>query len=436
MYLIDQLNNLAAWGIFGMKLLVKDICGIFMISSSNTAAWQKIDAAVDNAIKEQKDRVELDFKDVMVMEPWLNAKFKEFMAKNTANLILYNEDTANYIQTLCMAGGMGTNRVKLIKMPTAKTESKEEKVLKRVAEDWQSIIEIDKDNPNSAVLQLDKRLQALTNDKTIGYIRETIKLFNSRNPSVRKFVIQTNKLLIESFSVKSIGQMCHELRTGTPALYVRLQNFNKDVENNCRISAAIGNQKDFESTQSRLREIRNRLKKNRVGLLMAYAKTRSTDVMGRSGSGAIKSCQPAIFLGVSGDGSSENFKLKFEVFDLDSFYTQVHWAVEHDGEEHKIKHRTVEIPVSKCGLYGVYLGRDYHFNEPIQYHNGVEQGTVINYTLNDESKTQKQTLTIPAFIKAVFEDYGIETDYEYLNNCIERTHEIIKHNDGQLLADM
>lgn len=418
-----------------MKLSVKDICKIYMISPSNTAAWQKIDAAVDEARKTTDERIVLDFKDIMMLEPWLNSQFREFMKKNTADLLLYSEDVANYIRVMCLTGGMSGDRVHVVKSQAPKTETKEEKATKRAASDWQEVIVVDENNPNMAVLQLDKKLHALTNDKTIGYIRAAIKLYNQNHPNVRKFVIETNKLLIESFSVKSIGQMCHDLRNETPALYVRLQNNNKDIENNCRIAAALGSQKDFDDPKNRLKEVKKRLKLNRVGLLMAYTKTRATDVMGRSGSGTIRSCQPAIFLGVISVGGHDEYMLKFQVFNLESFYTHVHWALEHDGENHKLLYRTVEIPISKCGLYGVYLGREYHFNEPIQYHNGIDNGSVINYNLDNAGKTLKQMLTIPAFIKAVFEDYGIETDYEYLDECIKRTHEIIVHNDGELQAD-
>lgn len=418
-----------------MTLSVKNICGVFTISPSNKLAWQKIDEAVDNALKTSTDRIILDFKDVMLMEPWLNSDFRAFMVKNTADLLLYNEEIAGYIRTMCIAGGMGTSRVNVVKYTEEKKESKEEIALREAAQDWQSIVTIDPNDQSIAIVQLDKKIQAITNEKTIRYTKATILLYNKNNPNVNKFIVQTNNIYIESFSVKAFGKMCYELRSGTPQIFMKLQNFNKGIENNFRISAALGSQKDFEDPNNRIKAIRNTLKPGRVGLLMAYAKTRAIDVMGRSGGGEIRSCQPAIFLGM-GTGSTKNeYSFRFQVFSLESFYTDIHWALEHDGEQLQLRSRTLEIPVNRCGLYGIFLGRDYHFNEPIQYHNGIENGTMINYDLADNGTTVKQQLTIPAFIKTVFKDHNIDADYGYLDKCIEKTHEVIIRNDGKVLAD-
>lgn len=418
-----------------MKISAKEICGVYMISSSNSAAWGKISNAVDEAIKLANGaRVVVDFKDVMLLEPWTNQEFKQFMANNKADIIVYNDDVANYVRTMCIAGGMGTDRVTLVELPKVETETKEEKNIKRMANEWQEIIELDPDKPHIAVLHLHKRLHALTNDKTIPYIREAIKLYHTNNPHIKSFVIQTNNLMIESFSVKSLGQMCHALRNRSDGqkLYVKLQNNNKDIENNYRISAALGNQMEFESDKRRILEIKKRLKEGRVGLLMAYTKTRATDVMGRSGSGEIKSCQPAIYNGLV--NTSDGYKMRFTLYSFDRFYTPEHWAIMNDGEINKLAYRTVEIPVSKCGLHGVYLGREYHFSEPIQYHNGESNGTTTCYSIGDNQRTSKTHLTVPSYIKEVFDSYGVKYDKDYLNECIERTHKIIMHNDGELLA--
>ena len=418
-----------------MILSVKDICGVFTISPSNKEAWQKVDKAVDNALKATSERIVLDFKDVLLMEPWLNSDFRSFMAKNTADLLLYNEETAGYICTMCIAGGMGTNRVNVVKYSEEKKESKDDILIRETANDWQSIIELDPKDSSVAIVHLYRKIQAITNEKTIKFTKAAITLFNKNNPNIHKFIVQTNNVYIESFSVKAFGQMCHELKSGTPQILIKLQNDNSNIENNFRISAALGSQKEFDDPNKRIKMIEKNLKPGKVGLLMAYTKTRATDVMGRSGGGEIRSCQPAIFLGISAGSIKSEYRLKFQVFNLEHFCTNVHWALEHDGEYHKLSSQIIELSVSRCGLYSIFLGRDYHFNEPIQYHNGYDNGTMINYDLNDKGTTVKQRLTIPAFIKTVLKDHEVEADYDYLDRCIQRTHEIILRNDGQLDAD-
>ena len=55
----------------------------------------------------------------------------------------------------------------------------------------------------------------------------------------------------------------------------------------------------------------------------------------------------------------------------------------------------------------------------------------MQYKFNENGGAVKENLTIPEFIKRVFDDRGIEYDRTYLDNCIARTEKTIIHNDGK-----
>src|SRR5699024_5941216 len=120
----------------------KKVYNVDTISHYNDNGWILIDKAVDECKKNNpNEEVVVDFKGINLVEPWLNAKFREFMAKKTANLVLYNsEDVADYIKTMCITGGMGNNRVKDITVHVEKGKTREELAIERVANNWQDII--------------------------------------------------------------------------------------------------------------------------------------------------------------------------------------------------------------------------------------------------------------------------------------------------------
>lgn len=407
----------------------KKVYNVDTISHYNDNGWILIDKAVDECKKNNpNEEVVVDFKGINLVEPWLNAKFREFMAKKTANLVLYNsEDVADYIKTMCITGGMGNNRVKDITIHVEKGKTREELAIERVANNWQDIIVPSETAADVAIINIRKMIDQISSAKTIRYIEKAIEIYHNNHPNVIKYVLNTESMSVEAHSIEAIGKLIVTLQQ-RDKIYLRLQNNDPAVENDSRMFAAIKSQGEYDNDK-RLESIEKYLKSGRPGLLMAYARSRSVDRMGRSGNGEIRSCQPAIYLGLR--NTSEGPAMRFKVYQLDKFCTRVHWALEHDGESHKIVSREVVIPVSNCGLYGIYLGKEYHFNEPLQYHSGIDNGSVKMYEVNEKGNSVRVEMTIPEFIKRVLDDYNEEYDKEYLDRCIMRTKAIIEHNDNK-----
>lgn len=406
----------------------KSVYNVDTISAYNDNAWKLIDAAVDECLQQNPgEKVVVDFKDINLLEPWVNTKFREFMAKRTADLVLYNsKDVANYLKTMCITGGMGSDRVKDVTISSKKGKTREEILIEQKANEWQDIFFPGK-APDIAVIKIKNRIDQISSARTINYIEQAILLYNKRNPGVNKFILQTDNMSVEAHSVEAIGELIVTLQQ-RDKLFLKLQNNDHNVETNSRMFAALKSQGEYDA-RKRVEAIMKYLKADRPGLLMAYAKSRSVDRMGRSGNGEIRSCQPAIFLGLG--KSSEGPVMKFRVYQLDKFYTRVHWALEHDGEGHNLVSREVEIPVNNCGLYGIYLGKDYHFSEPIQYRDGRENGTMMVLDTNERGNSVKLELTIPEFIQCVFDSYDIKYDKEYLSDCVKRTKKVIEYNKAK-----
>lgn len=407
----------------------KKVYNVDTISHYNDKGWILIDKAVDDCRNEHPgEEIVVDFKGINLIEPWLNAKFREFMAKKTANIVLYNsEDTADYIKTMCITGGMGNDRVKDITVHVEKGKTREELAIERVANNWQSIIVPSDTSSDVAVINIKKMIDQISSAKTIRYIEKAIQIYKENHPDVCKYILNTENMSVEAHSIEAIGKLIVTLQQ-RDKVYLRLKNDDPEVENDSRMFAAIKSQGEYD-IKKRLESISKYLKPGRPGLLMAYAKSRSVDRMGRSGNGEIRSCQPAIYLGVV--RTSDGPAMKFKLYQLDKFCTHIHWALEHDGEDHKIVSREVTIPVMNCGLYGIYLGKEYHFNEPLQYHDGVENGSVKMYESNEKGNSVSVEMTIPEFIKRVLDDYDEPYDKEYLEKCILRTRAIIEHNKNK-----
>lgn len=408
-----------------MVVSVYDICKVYIISYFDDEPWKKIDEAVEKLASEHPgEKIELDFQSIQLMEPWKNKIFRTFMAKRLANIIVYNESLANYIKTMCIAGGMGTDRVKLIKIEAPRVKTAAELTIERIANEWQDIFEVDENNPNTVYIRIHKKIGQMTSDDVIEYIKESTKMF-LKNHEANKLVLDTQNLYVGQYCTNALGKLCAEYENDGIEFIVK--NNKEKVENNCKIAAALARQGEFTPAR-KMAEFNKRVKVNQVGLLMAYTKTRSTDIMGRSGNGEIKSCQPAIFLGATKVNNTYN--LKFRVYVLDKFYTRVQWAIENDGAINKLVYHEIEVPIDSCGLNGIFLGREYHFNQPIQYHNGKEGGSMELMEMDENNHSTARLVTIPTFIKKVLDDHGVEYDEENLKLCIAKTHAIIKRNDG------
>lgn len=398
------------------------------ISRDNDKAWVVIGEAVDKAREQTPNEpVTVDFTGITLIEPWRNHNFREFMAKRTANLKVYNSaDVADYIKTMCLTGGMGDNRVVDITIKAPEAKSQFEIQAEQRAIEWQDIIEVDSNDPTVAVINISKKIDQISSEKTIAYLDKAIDLYHKNNPGVSKYVIKSLGMSVAEHSLDAIGHLIVDKQA--TGVYVKLQNNDKEVENESRMYAAICSQGKY-TAENRVETIKNSMKPGYCGLLMVYATSRGVDRMGRTGKGEIRTNTPAIFQGLT--RNNDGYSMKFKMFTLDTFCTREHWAIEHDGDVNQVKCREIEIPVMDCGLYGIYLGRSYHFSEPMQYHNGRENGTIMQYKFNENGGAVKENLTIPEFIKRVFDDRGIEYDRTYLDNCIARTEKTIIHNDGK-----
>ena len=108
---------------------------------------------------------------------------------------------------------------------------------------------------------------------------------------------------------------------------------------------------------------------------------------------------------------------EFLTFPKDSFYTKNDYALEHGGDtmsglNAEIKH----VPVATLGVCNFSIGKEWHFNRPVQT---ADTDMFRTWRWDDSGKMTRHLVTLPEYMKLVFEDHGIKYDFRTMINSIK-----------------
>lgn len=399
------------------EVLVRDIYTVDTISKGNSKAWLNLMKWMEDNLAEG-EKVQFDFKGIEVIQPWATNEFRQFMQDERVHVKIWNnEQTVNSINIMCRLNGFSSNRAVNVVVEVAKTMTKEEIAIIKMADELQQFFEINEDDPSMAVLHIHRRFDQIGVPITVAYIEAAMKKF-ARENNITKIRLDAIGITIQSSVIKNVTSLISSM--AEEKVMLEINSSDEEVMNKVAMYQSLEGSK-IVSEKDKVRIIKASLHPGKVGMLVKYKVSKAVDEFGRSGKGKTISCRVALYNGLKKD--KEGIKLNFTTFNGKYFYTKVHWGLENDNELlEKLETEELSIPVEQFGMYNDFLGSRYHLITPVQ---NREEDTITMYGIDDQGKVTYTKMTIPERIKAVFDDWGIKYDMESMQSYIQKTREVL-----------
>lgn len=411
---------------------VHDELGIDRIEYYNDEPWNRLATLLDDPTtipgqahedwtKETSEPVPsdgmiFDFKDVTVTEPWKSQGFKEFVSNGRVFLRLYNaKNAAATIEAWCRLSGCSYGRVMNVDIlgETTAKESRMDKVIRVKAEELEGTIT---ETHLPGGVYFDVRVADVYNQvvypEHIKEIEKAILNYHEHTGAVR-YRILCGKVPVQKQMIRELAEIAVQLEA--MGLEVKIISDIPEVMDKATIWLSIKHGENYNSEQ-KLRLIEKSTPVNSVGMLTEYVQTRGKDEFGRSGNGKVASCRPALYLGVirERNGGGKVLFRRYRLFAtgklmgerIQLFTTRLHYGLENDGEAHPgLVSEDIMIPIEDLGVYTDFLGRRFHFMEPVQL--DPEGGMELYQPAACEKGFQLNILTLPEYIRAVLDEFEI-----------------------------
>lgn len=393
-------------------ILVKDIYSVDTISKGNAKAWVKL----MEYMKTKTGNVKFDFKGIEVVQPWATPEFKLFMQDERVHLKLWcNENTANSINIMCKLNGFSGERTENEEIVPAKTLSKEELQIIKMSSELQSYFDIEDGQP---VLNIYKRFDQVGVPVTVSYIEGAMKKYAEEH-SCDSMKLETRGITVQSSVIENITGLIQKM--ADVGVNLTINSNDPEVMNKVGMYQSLSNKSIFDD-KDKLRLIKANLQIGKVGMLIKYKESKATDEFGRSGKGKTVSSRVAVYMGLK-KNKEGLICVCFRSYIGNTFYTHIHWSLEHDNDVlEELEYRDEIIPISSFGMYNDFLGSRFHFIAPVQIR---PEDTVTMYGLDEFGKVTYTKYTIPERIKAVLDDWKISYDAESMILYIQKTKELL-----------
>ncbi len=397
------------------EVLVKDIYAVDTISKGNSRAWQNLMDYINNNIG-SNDTVEFDFKGIEVIQPWGTPEFKKLMQDPRVYLKIWNNaDTVTSINIMCALNGFPDSRAENMVVTPVKKMTKEELKIIEMGKELQDYFTVDEDgNPH---LNVHDRFDQIGVPATVNYIEAAMRMYAEEHQSSKMYLDAIN-IVIQTSVIKNVTNLIKKLADIGVELVIN--------SNDTKVMNKVGmyrslEESSVESEKDKIRVIKANLRPGKVGMLIRYKDSKATDEFGRRGNGEPLWCRVAIYTGIKREKNT--IVLNFRVYKGDTFYTHVHWALEHDDSVLScLECENVTIPVDQFGMYNDFLGSRYHLITPVQI---KPEHSITMYGVDENERITHTSMTIPERIKTVFDDWGIKYDNESLQSYIQKTREIL-----------
>lgn len=399
------------------RVLVKELYNVDNLSQNR--GWTKINERLKEMYPEN-ELIELDFKGINVIKPWDCDSFKDVLSNKNIHMVFTNADEmVDRIKILCIIDNLNKERIKNIKVIPKKANTKEDLKVLRNAERFQDFIECDGD---TAEIHIYRGLDQIGSINTVKYIQRAIELYNEKT-GVEKFILKTGRLDIQNNIVAMLADVKLEMEKNNGFDFY-IDSDRGEVKNRLMLNlhTKLNDEYTLEDRVNAMRKV----KENTPGVLIKYKKSRAVDEFGRYGRGEVRLSRVALFKGFSFSGQDEvEVVALFETYNSNYFFTQQHWALEHDGDVlDKLDVEIERVNISELGMGGQFIGSKYHFAYPVQTdENGYD--TILDYK---DGKLIQEKVTLPERIKIVFDSWGVEYNELVLERHIENTRKILSGN--------
>lgn len=395
------------------KIVVREIYTVDTISKTNDKAWTLLMGILD----ESDGDILFDFRGIEVVEPWSNDTFKKFLSYDNAYMKLYSSSkTVQTINFACKLGGMKPDRFFNEDIVAAPTISKEERKVQAMAAELQSYFV---EHDGTAVFEVYKRFDQIGSVTTVDYIDGAIFMYAEQH-GVNNIILDTNNNFIQKNILELLANII--AKAYSKGIVLNIVSKDKDVMNKIGLYQHLATGRDI-SIADKYRMAKECVPSRMVGMLTKYKKSKAVDEFGRHGNGEPISCRVAIFNGFA-KNSNDAICMKFTSYNGNTFYTQEHWALEHDGDSlDRMESDNLLIPINEIGVLDKYLGSKYHFMAPVQYD---EKDFTTMYGVCEEGKVKTNKISIPMRIKLVLDNWGIEYDESNLVHAITETERLME----------
>ncbi|MBR1453932.1 MAG: hypothetical protein IJ593_04740 [Lachnospiraceae bacterium] len=396
-----------------MKVIkASDVLKVGTISNGNNAPWNSlIDYINENNITED---VQFDFEEIFVQPPHNSESFKKFIQIPNVHMKIYNnKKTEDTISLMCAFAGLGTNKIEN-EMPVE--VEKKTKLQVRIDTLAESMLKYFVINKNAVYIEIYKQFQQIGNMNTSFALEAAIRQHAAKYNKVF-YICELQDLFIQESVIDNFSNAVKNLKKDNINLSFRSNS--KELQGKIEMSIKSKDNKIYTKAE-RSDIIKSRLIPGHAGLLTKYKEGKAVDIYGRIGKGAKLSVRIALFKGF--ETTKDKILAVFNVYDTSRFYTKAHWYLEHDTEELKeLKYDVEKIDINDLGIYNDVLGPRYHFSSPIQYAPGGEVTMFKGVEINGHQSVVGTKLTIPERIQAVFDDFEVDYNREYIENCIKNT---------------
>lgn len=389
------------------KLKIRDIIEIDTISQDKV--WKKIRASLPD------DEVEIDFTSVDVKEPWTCPEFVQMFSSGKVRMTFTNnESLVNRLKIMARLSNIPDDYITNIHIEKAPVKTPEELKIEKWGFALIDYFVIGEDNV--ARFECKKKYTQIQNTTTIAYISKAIEKINA-DKGITTFVLDLNGIVVLANIVQSIVDM--SLRFSESGINVLIDSNDKNVIDTYKLSKH-NKTTTVVSNKERFNIFRENIAPETPCMIIKYKSSKAVDDYGRHGKGEIVSCRIGIFHNVY--LSNGEFVVDLTAYRDSTFYTKIHWAVEHDNEVLKSMYREeLTMSVDKIGFGSKFLGSDYHLLLPTQ--ENLNENREVIYDIDENGRNIKAMCTIPERIKYVFDSWGIEYNKEALDKAIKETRE-------------
>jgi len=399
-----------------MKVLnVKDVYPYDTLSASNDNGWKRVLAAVS----EENEDVVLDFKDLLVTDPWNNRFFLSVIRGKGKVIRLYDsEDTATGIKGFSLLNNVKIS-VENIKSESLKVrDSVEDSRLNAAYERKINILKkVCRVENGVGYIKVFEVFENLGNVETVESIGKVIPIMFE---GVKLVKVELGHATIQENMYKLLMNIVKEQKNRG----VQVKIVSEDTKNKSNIQIY----KDMKiniGRDEKYKILKDKLVPNMPVMISTFRRSKSLDELGREGEGKEIAINPAVIKKIIETEDREGntvYKLVVDLYKASNFVSKLSYAWDNDGGKHPgISKITQEINIMDLGFMNEFVGRRRHVYGPV--HSDRSLGIEM-YVGAENGSVNKVKMAIPECMRIVFDDFGVEYDRDFLNECIERTREL------------
>lgn len=380
---------------------------ISTIQSSNSHWFNRLKDMIDSS---NDDNIIIDFNDIEIKDS-KNMDFRDIVVNRRTTIIIYGDrELKSMIEMYYQFADKSLDYFKFID---------NEEYIEIKDSDIEDIkrykIKADRvkatDENDSYIIPMGD-VANIINRKTVldGVKEEILELHSLYNSHI---IMDFDSCDISSEYVEYLSNMIKGLRKDG----VDLEVIIPDKDSSCLIETVmkIGDGR-YLTLDEKWNIFEENYKPGTIGILTSYVSKGLKDMFGRPSNGKIATKLPCIYRG------KDKGRVLFEVYKLDTFVNRIDYEMSNPDSEYGhpgLNSSIKRVEMNDLG-FGMYcIGKGYHFSLPIQSKNEP----LVDLLEREDDKVTSRKVTLPEYIRDVFDDFSVEYDSQTIEDCIRISNE-------------